>query len=31
VRVIATQQPFTWHLWDDDKVANAIRYGSSHC
>jgi len=30
VRLVATQQPFTWHLWDDDKVPNAIRYGLSH-
>ena len=30
VRLVATKEPFTWHLWDDDKVPNAIRYGSSH-
>ena len=31
VRVVATQQPFIWHLWDDEKVGSAIRYVSSHC
>ncbi|KIM43944.1 carbohydrate-binding module family 13 protein [Hebeloma cylindrosporum] len=25
VRLVAIQQPFLWHLWDDDRVANAIR------
>jgi hypothetical protein len=32
VRLIASQQPFLWHLWDDDvkKVPRAIRYGSTH-
>lgn len=31
VRLVAAQEPFVWDLWDDDKVANAIRYGSTHC
>jgi hypothetical protein len=27
VRLIVTERPYEWHLWDDEKNTSTIRYG----